>query len=331
MIVVPRLLLILLAAAISAYHIVLGVYTLGTPQSPWPVVVSMVLYAVATTLSLWPGRRQRMPAWLAAGDGAVSVVMLILVLNQLDPRADNGYATWPIAAVGTLMTIVVVRQRAWFAWSGVVVLALTVLVWADDPVALTTLGVVGSAVFVGVGQAATRAVGLSARDARLYERAARRAVEWHAREEAERSERGDRVRMMTTVATPLLERIVATGGVLDEEERAECLRLEAALRDEIRGRRLLDDEVRRVVSAARQRGAEVSLLDEGGIDELPDADRARIMAEIAEHIGGSEADRIVVRTGAVDDDVAVTVVGLSRRPDEEEDAVTLWLEIPRRA
>lgn len=331
MIVVPRLLLILLTAAISAYHIVLGVYTLGTPQSPWPVVVSMVLYAVATTLSLWPGRRQRMPAWLAAGDGAVSVVMLILVLTQLDPRTDNGYATWPIAAVGTLMTIVVVRQRAWFAWSGVVVLALTVLVWADDPVALTTLGVVGSAVFVGVGQAATRAVGLSARDARLYERAARRAVEWHAREEAERSERGDRVRMMTTVATPLLERIVATGGVLDEDERAECLRLEAALRDEIRGRRLLDDEVRRVVSAARQRGAEVSLLDEGGIDELPDADRARIMAEIAEHIGGSEADRIVVRTGAVDDDVAVTVVGLSRRPDEEEDAVTLWLEIPRQA
>ena len=63
------------------------------------------------SLSLWPAKRVRMPDWLAAFDLAVSIVLPLLVTSQLDPTRDNGYATWYVAAVGTLMTIAAARRQ----------------------------------------------------------------------------------------------------------------------------------------------------------------------------------------------------------------------------
>ena len=91
---------------------------LDVPSNPWPGVVAMVLYAVATALSLFFMRSMRMPVGIAAGNVAVAGASLILVLPQLDPADENGYATWIIGAIGTLMTITVVRQRALFALGG---------------------------------------------------------------------------------------------------------------------------------------------------------------------------------------------------------------------
>jgi hypothetical protein len=94
MITVPRWLLLVLATLFSTYHIVLGVYSLDVPRSPWPTVVGLALYTVATVASLWPVTRLRMPDWLAAFDLAVSIVLPLLVTSQLDADAENGYAWW---------------------------------------------------------------------------------------------------------------------------------------------------------------------------------------------------------------------------------------------
>ena len=59
----------------------------------------------------------------------------LLVTSQLDPDADNGYATWYVAAVGTLMTIAAARRQLAVAWVGVIALAVQTVVWAG-PVAL---------------------------------------------------------------------------------------------------------------------------------------------------------------------------------------------------
>ena len=102
MITLNRLLFLGLGALFSAYHLFLALSSLSTPDSPLPVIVAMALYAVATVISLWPTSPTRMPLWLAAFDLAVCVVIPILVTSQLDAAKDNGYATWYVAAVGTL-------------------------------------------------------------------------------------------------------------------------------------------------------------------------------------------------------------------------------------
>jgi hypothetical protein len=98
---------------------------------------------------------------------------------------------------------------------------------------------------------------------------------------------------------------------------------------------LLTDAVRTAVQRARERGILVTLLDEGGLDDLDEPTRDRVLSHLAEAVAASNADRIIARTAAEGSPVAVTVVGL-REPEGEVHAedtddleVEFWLEIPR--
>ena len=253
MITVPRWLLLALGALFSIYHVVLGIYSLNIPRSPLPTIVALVLYSVATAASLWPAKRMRMPDWLAAFDLAVSIVMPLLVTSQLDPDAPNGYATWYVAAVGTLMTIAAARRQLVAAWTGVIVLAVQTVIWAG-PIALGTLGVIGSMVWVAIAHMLTTALTTAARETRRYAQAEREAAAWQAAQDAHLFEGRMRLAQTNRIAAPMLRRIADVGGTLTEAQRRECRMLEAAIRDEIRGRMLLTDDVRSQVQRARERG-----------------------------------------------------------------------------
>ena len=334
MIAVPRWLLLALGALFSLYHVILGVYSLDVPRSPWPTVVALVLYSVATIASLLPAKRTRMPDWLAAFDLAVCIVLPLLVTSQLDPGAENGYATWYVAAVGTLMTIAAARRQLVVAWLGVIALALQSILWAG-PLSLGDLGVIGSIVWVAIAHMLTSALATAARETRRYAQAEREAAAWQAAQDAHLFEGRMRLAQTNRIAAPMLRRIADREGELTDPQRRECRMLEAAIRDEIRGRMLLTDAVRTEVLRARERGSVVTLLDEGGIDDLDEPTRDRVLSRLAEAVAGSNADRIIARTAAEGSPVAVTVVGL-REPDapalaEDTDdlEVEFWLEIPR--
>ncbi len=334
MIAVPRWLLLVLGALFSAYHVVLGTYSLGTPASPWPTVVALLLYSIATVASLWPVGPARMPDWLAAFVLAVSIVLPLLVTSQLDPARDNGYATWYVAAVGTLMTIAAARRQLAVAWAGVIALGVQTVIWAG-PLSLGTLGVVGSVVWVGIAHMLSSALTTAARETRRYAHAEREAAAWQAAQDAHLFEGRLRLSQTNRMAAPMLRRIADRDGALTEAQRRECRMLEAAIRDEIRGRMLLTDAVRAEVQRARERGIVVTLLDEGGIDDLDEAARDRVLSQLADAVSRSRAHRIIARTAAQGAEVAVTVVGL-REPDDESPAddtddleVEFWLEIPR--
>lgn len=327
MIALSRVAIISLAVLFSAYHVVLGLSALDVPRSPWPTVASLVAFAAAITLSLLRPRTRVLRRWIAAFDLAVSIAIPLAVSSQLDPAAENAYATWYVAAVGTLLTIVMVRGRDWWAWIGVGFLSVYTIWWAGFD-ALGDLGVVGSVVWVVAANIVMYAVTKTAEDAERFTAVERKASEWRAAYDAHVVERQHRLEHTYTMAEPLLTEIVRTGGELDEEQRAECLLLEATMRDEIRGRGLLNDAVRRVVTAARRRGTAVSLLDEGGLDELDRPRRERVLAQLAAALARAEADTLIVRTVPRAENVAVTVVGLraAANGDDESD-VTLWLEI----
>jgi len=336
-IAVSRALILGLAALFSAYHIVLGVYSLGQPASPWPAVVAMAIYLVATAASLWPSSPIRMSIGLALFNVAVCAALPLLVGSQLDGSSpNNGYATWDVAAVGTLMTITATRKRPALAWIGVGFLVVHTIVWAG-PGALGSMGVIGSVVWVAAAALLSRALAKAGRDARQFARAEREASRWQAAQEAHLYERQVRLTHTTRLALPMLRRIVERGGELDEAQRQECRYLEAAIRDEIRGRRLLNNAVRDQVMAARRRGAIVTLLDEGGIDDLDGAELDVVLNTLAEAMVRTTADKIIARTAGDGSAIAVTLVGLSSPDpsvsalgqDSPGDEVDLWLEIPR--
>ena len=321
MITLNRVLFLGLGALFSAYHLFLALSSLSIPANPGPPIVAMALYAVATVMSLWPTSPTKMPLWLAAFDLAVCVVIPILVTSQLDPAKDNGYGTWYVAAVGTLITICAVRRQSLFAWLGVGFLAVQTVFWAG-PGALAGIGVIGSVVWVGVAVVIAGSLAKAGRDALQFARAEREATEWQAAQEAHVMERQLRLRQTYRVAAPMLAEIVRRGGDLTEAERPA----------------FANDDVRREVMDARRRGVVVSLLDEGGIDDLDQHGLETVLRRLAEAIRGTTTDKLIVRTVPRSSQTAVTVVGLRMSDDgaanalgadSDDDEVDLWLEIPR--
>jgi hypothetical protein len=341
---VPARIAIGLATLFSLYHLVLAATTLPRVLEVPPVVACMVLYAAATGVALFvPGKA--LPVWAACFSLATALVMPVVAAPAVELRSGPGYATWWIAAVGTLMVVLVVRGRGPFAWVGVGFLAVHTIVWAGFG-ALGSLGVLGSVAWVAIAAGFTAAMNRATQATRDFVRAEQETADWQAAQDAHVFERQFRLSQTTRMALPMLERIIDRCGDLTADERAECLNLEQAIRDEIRGRSLLSDDVRDEVMRLRRRGATVQLHDDGGLDDLEMGELRRVHARIAEALRQArEADNVIVRTVSEGSASAVTIVGLrldtaasesaalgaglDDEDGDEDDSVVLWLEIPR--
>ncbi len=88
-----------------------------------------------------------MPIWMAAFNFAVVIAITFLVSTQLDPTAQNGYATWYVAASGVLLTITSTRRRHTWAWLGIGFLIVHTIVWAG-PGGILALGLIGDTTWV---------------------------------------------------------------------------------------------------------------------------------------------------------------------------------------
>lgn len=122
--------------------------------------------------------------------------------------------------------------------------------------------------------------------------------------------------------------MVASRGLLDDDERLEARLAEGRLRDELRGADLLNDDVRNAIDAARRHGASVTVFDEGGLDGVDEGRRMEIRDELAAVLRSAGTGRIIIRS-ARDPLVAVTVVGRAGLRASDDDSVDLWHEIAR--
>ncbi|TDN87858.1 hypothetical protein [Microbacterium sp. BK668] len=344
-----RTVLVTLAVAFTAYLAARGLWWTAAPAYPLVVVIALGLYLVTTWLCVFweptpPAPHpeagddppltigSRGPATLPLSASILAIVSAVLVPTSIAVGVgpDNRtalFATWYLGGIGALMTIVMVRRRPWFAWAGIVVLAIASIAWMG-PVDALSLGLVGSIVWVGVAQLLLISMDRAARDTARLAQLQRAASAWQASQTGRQRERRVQVQRALAVAGPILTRTVATTGLLDDREKLEARIAEGALRDEMRGPRLLDDDVRTELDSARRRGATVTVLDEGGLDGLDETSLALIRAQLAETLRASTSDRLYIRTSP-DDRVAVTVVGRSAAGPglSDEDAVELWREI----
>ena len=353
-----RNVLIALALAFTAYLGARGLWwTMPVPR-PIVMIAALSLYLVTTWLCLfwerpsWKARRgtsapgsedgseamddprgprgpSPLPVWagvLALATAAVvpSAVSVAVGASSLDAP----FATWYLGGIGALMLIVMVRRRPWVAWAGIAFLSVSSMLWLG-PLPAFELGLVGSIVWVAVAQLMLLTMDRAARDTAELAQLQRAASVWQASQSGRRRERRIQVQRALAVAGPVLSRAVASGGELDDAERLQARLAEGRLRDELRGRSLLDDDVRAQLDHARRRGASVTVLDEGGLDGIDEEALAAIRSDLADTLRATRSDRLYIRT-TPHESIAVTVVGRSgtTQAPSDEDAVDLWREIP---
>jgi signal transduction histidine kinase len=320
-------LLIIIAGVIATAEAVLVTHAYSS------VIASLLGLGILPTL-IRGARRGAMSDRAAWGTTAVGVLLCGIATIGLDPAdfdaASIGRYTCGVLA-GAVMGWMAGRRLA----PAVTVTGLVVQVtlWAG-PGGVIRLGLASEIVIVIAGlliHRALRRVGAAAATAATRHRDLTiRQTEL----DAFTSERQRRLLHAGHAAAPMLHLIVDTRGDLDDGARAECRVLEQALRDEIRGRGLLNNAVRRVVASHRRRGSLVQILDDGGLDGLSPALLDGLLDDVAERLESVRSSRIIVRTGRPESGTAITLVAST--PDETaaalgldaDDEVDLWVTIP---
>ncbi|MGK3953380.1 hypothetical protein ACLKM7_13795 [Microbacterium sp. I2] len=338
--------LTLLAVAFTAYMAARGLWWTEPVSQPLVIVAALGMYVAVTWLCIfWQSsadapevehddrdrarRGQRLPVLPLV----LAIACAVVVPNAISWAVGEGartesFATWYIGGIGALMVIVIVRGRPWTAWAGFALLAIASIAWMGVLPAIQ-LGLIGSLVWLVVAQLVVHSVNRAARDTSRLTLLQRAASAWQTSQVVRQRERRVQVQKALAVAGPVLTRTVAQGGELTDDDRLEARIAEGRLRDEMRGPRLLDDDVRAELERARRRGANVTVLDEGGLDDVDEETLAVIRAQLADTLRSASSDRLYIRTSP-DARVAVTVVGRSPSvgAPSDEDAVDLWREIP---
>ncbi len=306
------------------FHAVLGFASLEEYIHPTGPQIAIAVYLLALFSSILFYPTIRMPWWHAYLTAAAAISLPILVNPALDGPAYHSYTTWYVGATGVLLCIVMVRQQSIFAWLGVVGVIVSMVSYYQDFSFVSESGVLGGLISIVVaGQAVSLGVERGAREASRLSAVATAEIAAAEATSATRAERQLRVQKALENSLPLLKKIVDRKGALTAEEAQDAVMAEAALRDEIRGRDLMSSTVRDAVLAARLRGVEVVLLDEGGLDGIDPELRERLLGDIANAIEGVQRGKVTVRT-VKGEAWLVTIVAT----DNPNDPPALWLRLP---
>ena len=317
---VPTWILSFFGLLFGLFHAVLGVIWIRENDRPEIVTVSLIAYLLILVPTIAVGSSRAMPRWLALINLVVCAAIPIAINSQLDPSHLGDYATWYVLGVGTILGGTAVRGRRGFAWIGLLVLVAEIAAWGGVG-SLASTGLPGVLSLLVTGHAVSVGVERAVKAAReLNDKAAETAAETAA-VEAAGEVRSQLMEQTLSRAIPALNLIAALGGKLNENQKREARLLEAGLRDEIRGATLLNAQMRNAIMVARQRGVEVLVLDEGGIDDLTEVERISVLGKVANSIEAVTEGRLTIRAPK-GEDWRITVAAI--RPGTA--APDLWLK-----
>jgi hypothetical protein len=227
---------------------------------------------------------------------ALGAVATVLVASA-GIRFDHGdpYATWYVGGMGVLLGVLAARGQAGLAWLAAIV--VVVAVYLEGGLSeLGEVGLEGMLILIAAGQATSRSVIRADREVEELQKAEILTQAAIISAKVSGAERRQRLQQVLKEALPALSSIAASDWSVEDRGRTELMQLEARLRDDIRGRDLVNEEVRLATRNARERGVEVVLLDEGGLTNLSQIELNNILGKVSGAINSVTAGKIVVRS-----------------------------------
>lgn len=316
MIRVPRFAMIGFTLAFGSYHAVLGVLNYLNYNQGEVALLAIAIYLIALISSLLARPGLELRRAFAYLNLSVALAVPVLMSFAMDPEMASGYSTWHVAGIATLMSITAVRQHRTIAWVGVSLEVTVVLLWGGFGI-LFNSGVIGALMLVGAAHGASNTLRESARAAKEYREQELSINAARAAKSAARKERQERVAQALKTSLPFLQKLVAKKGKLSEEEKSESLLIERSLRDQIRGRMLLSPELTHQVNEARMRGVEVQLLDDGGLEDISEAERLALLSQVTQELEKIQTGKVVIRA-LEGEDWKITMAAIRKESDKPD-------------
>ena len=291
----PRWLLALVSIAFGLYHAILGIAAWRSYDNHWIMALSMAIYLGSLVLSVVasPGLTiGRFYGALVALGGVLTVWVAHLALR---PEHVDPYSTWYVGGISALLGVLAARGQsiqAWLAAAGVI----TLVVFEDGLAKLGEVGIEGMLILIGAASAT--AFALKRADAEVLELQKAEIVAESSiiSSKAAADERRNRLQNVLERVLPSLSFISANKGKLTQEQKKKLLQLEASLRDDIRGRYLLNEGVREAAANARARGVEVLILDDGGLSDVGESQLINILDKVVTALNSVSAGKVVIRS-----------------------------------
>lgn len=316
----PRWLLATVSILFGLYHSILGIAAWRSYENNLFFGLSIAIYlgSLVISVSASPGLAIGRLYGFVVAVGAVTTV--VVAHMGLRPGHSDPYSTWYVGGMSALLGVLAARGQGLFAWLAAASVAW--LVYLEGGVAgLGEVGIEGMAILVAAASATAFALKRADREVLELQKTEMAAEEAIIRSEAAAQERRLRLQNVLERALPALSFIAANRDQLNATEQEKLLQLEASLRDDIRGKSLLNANVRKAVAAARARGVEVQILDEGGLSQLSQAQLDPILERVAKAIDSVASGKVVVRSPRGEKWV---VTLMATRPGTQ--APDLWLK-----
>lgn len=291
---IPRWVVGLLGTLFALFHAGLGISNIPDTAEPQLAIVALGVYLVTVLPTIILYRGPALPIVQALVNLAAAALIPNLVNSYIEPETMSAYSTWYVMGVATLMAATAVRQQKIIAWSGTFLLVVQVVSWAGIGTGIQT-GLLGALMLVFAGHAISVGLAKAYRDTTLFNNEKLETEKQKIANTVASEVRRAKLESALRGALPMLNLIKANQGKLTDAQKSEARLLEAELRDEIRGRDLMTDSVRQAVRAARLRGVEVIILDEGGVANLSDAEKFKLLAQAVESMNSVSEGRITFR------------------------------------
>jgi hypothetical protein len=243
-------------------------------------------------MSIFIYRTRKMPPLLAWINLLVIVIVPLLVHAAINVSRVDSQTSWYVSGIGALLAITAIRGQQAVSWLGAAFLSLEVLVWGGTD-SLFNSGLAGALGLVVAAHILSYALARIEAETQNYLDKTIEIEAAAAIESVTRMERSRRLTETLRVSYPLLQKIAT--GQLDEVAQQEAKLLEAELRDGIRGRELIDDNLKKAIRAARERGVEVVVLDEGGLSSLTEISKLEIRQRFATELEQISSGRVTIR------------------------------------
>lgn len=262
----------------------------------WPAVVVVVIMGAAT-VALITIPHDPLPHGVAIMIALAPPVASAILLSVVPVPLTTPNQAWVAGYTTLIYYFMCMRGRALLAWlslaiSGCVYGAWAAMtdqaIWDGASIPIYNTGALLAATLIAHAIRSTTTSILSLRAANAQRAADASAIT------AAHQERNIRLAELGELAQPALARI-ATGVQLSDAERLSCELLEAHLRDQLRARALAGPETAAATRAARARGVEVMLIDDGGLTGASELIKATVRREVAAALQSAEEGEVRAR------------------------------------
>ncbi|QPL04563.1 MULTISPECIES: sensor histidine kinase [Actinomyces] len=271
--------------------------SVGSYASGQAVLLAVDIDAAAALMLVWSWPGHRLPGWASLAVVVMAASANALTMSQIALDGHPGYTSWSVGASTALSCALLVRSRPGSSWALLTLVTVTTTVWT-----VSTGRSLWVAVGISVGHIVSLAIwhlmarlsaSLTARTARAQAVSAEIIARQHAQEIRRNTMRAhlDAVRSRVT---PVLAAI-AVGGALSEDLRTRARLLEAELRDELRAPAFTRTPVTTAARAARERGVDVTLLDDHSPVLLDTAAQRTAIEHAAAALQTATAGRALIR------------------------------------